>query len=45
MCMPGAHRSQKRALGPLDLKLLVIGSHHAGTENRTLVFGMNSIFS
>lgn len=33
MCMPGAHKSQKKALDPLPLELQKIVSCHVGAGN------------
>lgn len=35
--MPGAHRDQKSALGPLDLELQVVVCPHVGAGNGTWV--------
>lgn len=35
--MPGAYRSQKEALDPLEPELQKVVSHHIGAGNRTLV--------
>ena len=35
--MPGALRDQKRALGPLELELQMIVSHHLGAGNQSWV--------
>ena len=40
VAIPGAHRGQKRALGPLELELQKVMIHHAGP--RTLVFCRSS---
>jgi hypothetical protein len=37
MHMPDAHRVQKRALDPLELKLQMVVSHNVGAGNQTPV--------
>jgi hypothetical protein len=33
VCMPGAHRGKKRALGPLDMVLQMVVGCHVGPGN------------
>lgn len=35
-CTLGAHRSQKRLLDPLELRLWMIVNHHVGAKNQFL---------
>ena len=41
MCVLGTHVGQKRASGPLDLKLQMIVSHHVDTGNGNWASALN----
>lgn len=45
MFMRGAHRSQKRASDPLDLKLQMVVGHHGGAWIQTQAPGKSSKYS
>ena len=43
--VPGAHRSQQRRLGTLELELQTIESHHVGAGNQIQVLWKSSLFT